>query len=151
MKRYLLTAAALLAMPAIAAAQVKLPETLTWTAYDVGSGGYNQAVAIGNALKNKYQVNLRVLPGKNDVSRNIPLRDGKVPFSANGVGGSYLAQEGVYEFGAQDWGPQGVRALLLNNSDALLTIITARTPTSKPHGQRVCRWSVLTVLACSQA
>lgn len=109
-----------------AAQSVKLPETLTWTAYDVGSGGYNQAVAIGNALKNKLQINLRVLPGKNDVSRNIPLRDGKVPFSANGVGGSYLAQEGVYEFGAPDWGPQAVRSLILNNSDALLTIVTAK-------------------------
>ncbi len=70
--------------------------------------------------------NLRVLPGKNDVSRNIPLRDAKVPFSANGVGGSYLAQEGLYEFGARDWGPQPVRSLLLNNSDALLTIVTAK-------------------------
>ena len=67
-----------------------------------------------------------MLPGKNDVSRNIPLRDGKVPFSANGVGGSYLAQEGVYEFGARDWGPQAVRSLILNNSDALLTIVTAK-------------------------
>lgn len=105
---------------------VKLPETLTWTAYDVGSGGYNQAVAIGNALKNKYGVSLRVLPGKNDVSRTIPLRDGKVPFSANGVGGSYMAQEGFYEFGSKDWGPQPVRAILLNNSDALLTIVTAK-------------------------
>ncbi len=104
----------------------KLPETLTWTAYDVGSGGYNQAVAIGNALKNKLGINLRVLPGKNDISRTVPLRDGKVPFSANGVGGSYLAQEGVYEFGARDWGPQPVRSLLLNNSDALLTIVTAK-------------------------
>ena len=112
--------------PAAGAQTIKLPETLTWTAYDVGSGGYNQAVAIGNALKNKLQVNLRVLPGKNDVSRNIPLRDGKVPFSANGVGGSYLAQEGVYEFGARDWGPQAVRSLILNNSDALLTIVTAK-------------------------
>ena len=119
--------ALVIALTAQASAQaVKLPETLTWTAYDVGSGGYNQAVAIGNALKNKYNVNLRVLPGKNDVSRNIPLRDGKVPFSANGVGGSYLAQEGVYEFGARDWGPQAVRALLLNNSNALLTIVTAK-------------------------
>lgn len=126
MRKILIAAAALLAAPTLAFAQVKLPETLTWTAYDVGSGGYNQAVAIGNALKNKYQVNLRVLPGKNDVSRNIPLRDGKVPFSANGVGGSYLAQEGVYEFGAPDWGPQAVRALLMNNSDALLTIVTAK-------------------------
>jgi TRAP transporter TAXI family solute receptor len=124
--RLILLAAVLLAGTAPAVAQTKLPETLTWTAYDVGSGGYNQAVAIGNALKNKLQVNLRVLPGKNDISRTVPLRDGKVPFSANGVGGSYLAQEGVYEFGARDWGPQPVRSLLLNNSDALLTIVTAK-------------------------
>jgi TRAP transporter TAXI family solute receptor len=119
-------AALAVATPAAFAQTAKLPETLTWTAYDVGSGGYNQAVAIGNALKNKLNVNLRVLPGKNDVSRNIPLRDGKVPFSANGVGGSYLAQEGVYEFGARDWGPQAVRSVILNNSDALLTIVTAK-------------------------
>lgn len=122
---FALAAIALAAPPALAQS-AKLPETLTWTAYDVGSGGYNQAVAIGNALKNKLNVNLRVLPGKNDVSRNIPLRDGKVPFSANGVGGSYLAQEGVYEFGARDWGPQAVRSVILNNSDALLTIVTAK-------------------------
>jgi TRAP transporter TAXI family solute receptor len=123
---FLAAALATAAAAPVAAQSIKLPETLTWTAYDVGSGGYNQAVAIGNALKNKLQVNLRVLPGKNDVSRNIPLRDGKVPFSANGVGGSYLAQEGVYEFGAADWGPQAVRSLVLNNSDALLTIVTAK-------------------------
>ena len=129
MKQYsmLLVAAVAAAAPAPVAAQsIKLPETLTWTAYDVGSGGYNQAVAIGNALKNKLGVNLRVLPGKNDVSRNIPLRDGRAPFSANGIGGSYLAQEGLYEFGARDWGPQAVRSLILNNSDALLTIVTAK-------------------------
>ena len=114
-------------LPAAALAQdIKLPNTLAWTAYDVGSGGYNQAVAIGNVLKNKIGVNLRVLPGKNDVSRTVPLRENKVEFAANGVGGAYLAQEGVYEFGAKEWGPQPIRALLLNNSDALLTIITAK-------------------------
>lgn len=127
--RTLFAAAALTAIilaPASSQTGGKLPETLTWTAYDVGSGGYNQAVAIGNALKNKYGISLRVLPGKNDVSRTIPLRDGQVTFSANGVGGSYLTQEGVFEFAARDWGPQPVRALLLNNSDALLTIVTAK-------------------------
>lgn len=114
-------------LPVAAQAQdIKLPNTLAWTAYDVGSGGYNQAVAIGNVLKNKIGVNLRVLPGKNDVSRTVPLRENKVEFAANGVGGAYLAQEGVYEFGAKEWGPQPIRALLLNNSDALLTIITAK-------------------------
>ncbi|MCK6451984.1 MAG: TAXI family TRAP transporter solute-binding subunit [Alphaproteobacteria bacterium] len=105
---------------------IKLPETIAWTAYDVGSGGYNQAVAIGNALKNKLGVNLRVLPGKNDISRTLPVREGKVQFSANGVGGAYLAQEAVFEFGGKEWGPQPVRSLLLNNSDALLTIVTAK-------------------------
>jgi len=114
-------------MAAPASAQdVKLPGTLAWTAYDVGSGGYNQAVAIGNALKGKANVNLRVLPGKNDVSRNLPLREDKVHFSANGVGGSYLAQEGLDDFGAKDWGPQKLRMLILNSSDALLTITTAK-------------------------
>ncbi len=109
-----------------AAAQSGLPATLAWTAYDVGSGGYNQSVAIGNALKQKYNVSLRVLPGKNDISRTLPLRDGKVQFSANGVGGSYLAQEGVYEFGAKDWGPQPVRALMMNTSDQILTVVAAK-------------------------
>jgi TRAP transporter TAXI family solute receptor len=127
--RMLLTAAGLAAVvlaPAASQTGGKLPETITWTAYDVGSGGYNQAVAIGNALKNKMGVTLRVLPGKSDIARSIPLRDGQVPFSAHGVGGSYMAQEGLYEFGSRDWGPQAVRALILNNSDALLTIVTAK-------------------------
>lgn len=104
---------------------IGLPATLAWSAYDVGSGGYNQAVAIGNALKQTYGVNLRVLPGKNDVSRTLPLREGKVQFSANGVGGSYMAQEGFYDFGAKQWGPQAVRALMLNNSDQVLTAVAA--------------------------
>lgn len=104
---------------------IGLPGTLAWSAYDVGSGGYNQAVAIGNAFKQKYGTNLRVLPGKNDVSRTLPLREGKVQFSANGVGGSYMAQEGFYDFGTPNWGPQPVRALLLNNSDQVLTAVAA--------------------------
>jgi len=104
---------------------IGLPATLAWSAYDVGSGGYNQAVAIGNAFKQKYGINLRVLPGKNDVSRTLPLREGQVQFSANGVGGSYMAQEGIYDFGGPQWGPQPVRALLLNNSDQVLTVIAA--------------------------
>jgi TRAP transporter TAXI family solute receptor len=120
----LLAAAALLS--GAAQAQVKLPSTLAWSAYGVGSAGYNQSVGIGNALKQKYNVSLRVLPGKNDVSRNLPLRNGQVQFSANGVGGTYLAQEGLFDFGAKEWGPQPVRGLILNTSDQLLTIVAAK-------------------------
>lgn len=121
-------AAAGLAFSLTAAAQdstVKLPNTIAWSAYDVGSAGYNQAVAIGNALKNTYGINLRVLPGKNDVSRNLVLREKKVQFSATGVGGAYLAQEGVFEFGVKAWGPQPVRALLLNQAEQYLSVAAA--------------------------
>src|SRR3546814_12498227 len=75
--------AALTAGPALAA-DIELPSTIAWTAYDVGSTGYNQAVGIGSVIKNKNGSNLRVLPGKKDVSRLAPLREGKVQFSAPG-------------------------------------------------------------------
>lgn len=97
------------------AADINLPEQLAWTAYGTGSAGYNQSVAIGAALKNAVGTNLRVLPGKNDVARSEPLRQGKVDFSATGVGGSFMAQEGVFQFGAENWGPQPVRVLIANN------------------------------------
>ncbi|MEO0994186.1 MAG: TAXI family TRAP transporter solute-binding subunit [Pseudomonadota bacterium] len=113
-----LTAAALAALlsaaPALAA-DLTLPGQLSWTAYGTGSAGYNQSVAIGAALKNALGTNLRVLPGKNDVARSEPLRQGKVDFSATGVGGSFMAQEGVFQFGAENWGPQPVRVLMANN------------------------------------
>jgi len=114
------------ALAGAAQAQLQLPPPISWSAYDVGSGGYNQAVAIGNALKQKYNISLRVLPGKNDISRNLPIREGQVHFSANGVGGAYLAQEGVFEFGAPSWGPQPIRGLMLNTSDQVLTVVAAK-------------------------
>ncbi|WP_235857822.1 TAXI family TRAP transporter solute-binding subunit [Marimonas lutisalis] len=99
----------------VVAQEVDLPSQLAWTAYGTGSAGYNQSVAIGAALQEATGVNLRVLPGKNDIARTEPLRQGKVQFSANGVGGSFMAQEGVFQFGAENWGPQPVRVLAANN------------------------------------
>lgn len=119
----LLAAATLITQPAFATAP-DLPETLAWSAYDVGSGGYNQAVAIGSAFKNKYGINLRIIPGKNDVSRLLPLKAGRLDFVANGMG-SYMAQEGLFEFGAEAWGPQPLRLLLTNISNQGLTVIAA--------------------------
>jgi TRAP transporter TAXI family solute receptor len=101
------------------AADIKLPGQIAWTAYDTGSAGYNQSVAIGSALKTALGVDLRVLPGKNDVARTEPLRQGKVEFSATGVGGSFMSQEGAFEFGKKNWGPQAVRVLLANNGGAI--------------------------------
>ncbi|KIN63494.1 putative TrapT family, DctP subunit, C4-dicarboxylate periplasmic binding protein [Sulfitobacter noctilucicola] len=118
---YLRTAAAALCMTATAAfaSDIELPKQLSWTAYGTGSAGYNQAVAIGAALQDATGVNLRVLPGKNDVSRTEPLRQGRVQFSATGVGGSFMAQEGVFDFGEENWGPQPIRVLMANNGGAI--------------------------------
>lgn len=108
-------AAITVAFAGTAMADAKLPSQLAWTAYGTGTAGYNQSVAIGGALKTKLGVNLRVLPGKNDVSRTEPLRQKKVQFSATGVGASFMAQEGAFDFGSKRWGPQPIRTLMMNN------------------------------------
>ncbi|MCA0245498.1 MAG: TAXI family TRAP transporter solute-binding subunit [Proteobacteria bacterium] len=94
-----------------AAQDVKLPGTLTVTAYETGSNAFNQAVAVGQMLKNKYGTDLRVLPAGNDVARLGPLRAGRAQASAMGVG-VYYAQEGVLEFATKEWGPQSLQLLL---------------------------------------
>ena len=118
---YFTSTLAVLSMSASAAfaQDIELPKQLSWTAYGTGSAGYNQAVAIGAALQDAAGINLRVLPGKNDVSRTEPLRQGRVQFSATGVGGSFMAQEGVFDFGAENWGPQPIRVLMANNGGAI--------------------------------
>ncbi len=124
--RVLMAGAVIVGFSGMAAAQdagdIDLPSTVAWTAYDTGSGGYNQAVAIGSALKNVLDVDLRVLPGRNDIARQIPLREGRVQFSATGIGATYFSQEGVFEFGEREWGPQEVRVLIASNDDGNLGI-----------------------------
>lgn len=102
---------------AMAAEEIRLPRTIAWSAYPTGTGGYSQAVAIGNILQRQYQVNLRVIPGRNDVSRLATLRANRVHFSAGGSESVY-AQEGILNFAARIWGPQPIRALLSNFSDS---------------------------------
>ncbi|MGH7268296.1 MAG: TAXI family TRAP transporter solute-binding subunit [Candidatus Rokuibacteriota bacterium] len=94
--------------PAGAQTAARMPRTLVWTAYDVGSAGYIQAAAIGHAMAQKEGITLRVVPAGNDVSRQAPLAAGRAQFGALGIG-SFLSQEAVFEFAATDWGPQPVR------------------------------------------
>ena len=108
-----------------AADGIVFPKTIAWSAYQTGTGGYSQAVAIGNILQRKYQTNLRVIPGRNDVSRLATLRSGRVHFSAGGAEAIY-AQEGILNFASKIWGPQPIRVLMSNYSDSCsYTLVTA--------------------------
>lgn len=106
-------AAALLATALLtgAAWAQQVPPSQSWTAYDTGSSGFNIAVAVGQMMKLKSSSDVRVLPAGNDTGRLTPLKTGRANISAMGIG-SYFAQEGVYEFGSKDWGPQPIRLLL---------------------------------------
>ena len=105
-------AAATLFSPAASIAQdIKLPPSLTWTAYDTGSSGFNIAVAVGKTLKDKHGTDVRVLPAGNDVARLAPLKANRAQVSAMGIG-TYFGQEAVFEFAVKEWGPQQIRLLL---------------------------------------
>lgn len=101
-----------------------LPKKSTWTAYGTTSSGYAQSIAIGNMLKKHYGTNLRVLPGKNDISRMAPLRDNKADYCACGIA-AYFGQEGVFLFGDQAWGPQPIRVVMSSSGSFNLAVATA--------------------------
>lgn len=113
----LLAGCCLIAAITASSSDIELPRSMAWSAYNLGTTGYNQSVAIGNVLKRHYGVTLRVVPGKNDVSRLLPLVRGRVQFSANGVA-TYFAQEGVFQFADRTWGPLPVRLVMTSNGDS---------------------------------
>lgn len=107
-----MSAAALLtAATSVHGQDVKLPSSLTTTAYDTGTAGFNIGVAVGKMMKDKYGTDVRVLPAGNDVARLAPLRAGRAQMSWMGSG-IYFAQEGVFEFGVKEWGPQALQITL---------------------------------------
>lgn len=107
------------------AQDIKLPGTLTMTAYDTGTSGFNIAVAVGKVFKEKYKSDLRVLPAGNDIARLAPLKGGRAQASAMGIGG-YFASEGVFEFAVKDWGPQPLRLMLSAASCNGITLNVAK-------------------------
>ena len=107
------------------AQEIKLPGTLTMTAYDTGTSGFNIAVAVGKVLKEKHQSDLRILPAGNDIARLTPIKVGRAQASAMGIGG-YFASEGVFEFAIKEWGPQPLRLMLSAASCNGITLNVAK-------------------------
>ncbi|MGI9410631.1 MAG: TAXI family TRAP transporter solute-binding subunit [Hyphomicrobiaceae bacterium] len=109
---------------AAAAGEVKLPKQISWTAYGTTSSGYAQSVGIGQMLKKNYDIGLRIIPGKNDVSRMVPLRSGQTPLCACGIA-AYMAAEGSHMFGTKKWGPMRLYSLFNNIGDNGYQLVAA--------------------------
>lgn len=98
----------------VSAAQAEgLPKQIAWTAYGTTSSGYAQSVGLGNMLKGKYDTDLRIIPGNNDVSRMLPLKAGQADICACGIA-AYFGQEGVFMFADDRWGPTKIFNLFNN-------------------------------------
>jgi len=108
-----LIAAAAMAVLGTSAMAEGLPKQISWTAYGTKSSGYAQSIGLGNMLKAKYDVDLRVIPGKNDVSRMLPLKAGQAEICACGIA-AYFGQEGVFMFANDRWGPSKLFNLFNN-------------------------------------
>lgn len=96
---------------AAVAEEAKLPRSMVWSAYDLGSSGYAEASGIANALQKNYPTRIRIVPAGTAIGRILPMATGKVKygFLANGA---YFAAEGSFDFADQSWGPQDIRIAL---------------------------------------
>jgi TRAP transporter TAXI family solute receptor len=103
------TAATTLVLAGSAFAQ-KLPNTMTWSSYDVGSAGYAEASAIADAFGKKYGTRIRIQPSGSAIGRLQPVlqKRADIGFLATE---SFFASEGIYDFADRRWGPQDLRAI----------------------------------------
>lgn len=106
---------ALAAGPTLAAepageAAPKLPGSMVWATYDVGSSGFVEASAIADAFGKAYGTRVRLMPSGTSIGRLLPLKTGRAHYGwlADEL---YFATEGTYDFSAPDWGPQDLRVL----------------------------------------
>ena len=109
----------------VLADEVKLSKTVTLTAYDSTSIGFAMAVSIGNALKDKYGADVRVIPAGNDVARLQPVKSGRAVAAVTG-NGIFFAQEGVFEFAVKEWGPQPLRMMISSGSCGTISLGVAK-------------------------
>jgi len=106
------SAAIVLAGGAAAAAEApKLPKSMVWTAYDLGSSGYAEAAGIANAFQKNFDIRVRIIPSGTSIGRLLPVTTGKAVYGFL-ASGAYFASQGTYDFAVPEWGPQDIRIVV---------------------------------------
>lgn len=95
----------------------------TWTSYEVGSGGYNQAAAIANALTQKYGTKIRIMPEGTSIGRMTTMKKGQAKFGFL-ADETFFATQAIYDFATKSTGPQDLRVILVKPS--VLTQLTTK-------------------------
>jgi TRAP transporter TAXI family solute receptor len=104
-------AAAVLVSDSVRAEDIKLPSSMVWSSYDLGSAGHAEASGIANALQQKFNVRVRIVPSGTSIGRLLPMLTGKVRYGFLATE-AFFAAEGTYDFAVQSWGPQDLRVLM---------------------------------------
>jgi TRAP transporter TAXI family solute receptor len=108
-----------------ASADNAAPRKHVWAAPDSGSEGFEQLRAIAEALNKGPTPRVHLESSASHVGRARLLREGRAHYAATSVAGSVFAQEGLFAFASPDWGPQPVRAVLMNPHGQLLGVVAA--------------------------
>jgi TRAP transporter TAXI family solute receptor len=121
----MLTALVSVLSPNHVSAENAAPRRQVWASPDSGSEGFEQLRAIAEALSKGSTTRVQLEASASHVSRARLLRDGRAHYAATSVAGSVFAQEGLFSFASADWGPQPVRAVLMNSHGQLLGLVAA--------------------------
>lgn len=104
-----------------AAAEANLPETMVWSAHQLGSSSHAEASGMANALSEKFDTRIRIMPAGTSVGRLLPVKVGKVSYGFLGTE-AFFSSEALYDFAARDWGPQDLRVLLAKPTDTTIVV-----------------------------
>ncbi|CTQ31268.1 TAXI family TRAP transporter solute-binding subunit [Jannaschia rubra] len=116
------TVAALATCVALPAAAQDLPDTMVWTAYDVGSAGYAEASAIADAFGREFGTRVRIQPSGSGIGRLQPLLQGRADYGFLATEAFFMG-EGAYDYATKEWGPRQLRAVA--GRPAGITLIAA--------------------------
>lgn len=141
--RLLLPALLLAGAAGVASADSPAPRKHVWATPDSGSEAHEQLRALTGALAKGSVIRVQIESSASHVTRARMLRDGRAQLAATSVAGSVFAQEGLFAFAGADWGPQPVRAVLMNSHGQLLGLVAAGdagiTSVAELKGKRVAR------------
>ncbi len=106
---------------AVSADDVTLPETMIWSAHQLGSSSHAEASAIANALSGKFDARVRIMPAGTSIGRLLPVKVGRASYGFLGTE-AHFASEAMYDFAERDWGPQDLRVLLAKPTDTTIVV-----------------------------